>query len=205
MEWRRRWHQRWHQLVPRDVTSRREGPMFVAVSPLGGVAERSNAAVLKTAEAARLPWVRIPPPPQMCVGSRARGPGQGCGAAEAGVGQGVVAGRRDAPTGVDGAGIDRRVRARSASQACGPRAGVVRGTLEACRLEACEPVGVQLGGGGGTVRAEEVDIGVTPRSYAVACEKRMWLPNGSRSPQSMPYGRSVGSSLNSTPRAFRAS
>src|SRR2546426_3482868 len=31
---------------------------------LGGVAERSNAAVLKTAEAARLPWVRIPPPPQ---------------------------------------------------------------------------------------------------------------------------------------------
>ena len=55
------------------------------------------------------------------------------------------------------------------------------------------------------VRAEEVDIGVTPRSYAVACEKRMWLPNGSRSPQSMPYGRSVGSSLNSTPRAFRAS
>ena len=30
----------------------------------GGVAERSNAAVLKTAEAARLPWVRIPPPPQ---------------------------------------------------------------------------------------------------------------------------------------------
>jgi hypothetical protein len=30
---------------------------------LGGVAERSNAAVLKTAEVARLPWVRIPPPP----------------------------------------------------------------------------------------------------------------------------------------------
>src|SRR5439155_21061975 len=30
---------------------------------LGGVAERSNAAVLKTAEGASSPWVRIPPPP----------------------------------------------------------------------------------------------------------------------------------------------
>ena len=37
--------------------------MFVGVSHTGGVAERSNAAVLKTAEVARLPWVRIPPPP----------------------------------------------------------------------------------------------------------------------------------------------
>src|SRR6266699_3455510 len=35
---------------------------------VGGVAERSNAAVLKTAEVARLPWVRIPPPPHVyCV------------------------------------------------------------------------------------------------------------------------------------------
>src|SRR5438309_6792444 len=32
---------------------------------IGGVAERLNAAVLKTAEAARLPWVRIPPPPRL--------------------------------------------------------------------------------------------------------------------------------------------
>ena len=32
----------------------------------GGVAERSNAAVLKTAEGASSPWVRIPPPPPMC-------------------------------------------------------------------------------------------------------------------------------------------
>src|SRR5438874_12573802 len=38
----------------------------------GGVAERSNAAVLKTAEAARLPWVRIPPPPQKTGISPAR-------------------------------------------------------------------------------------------------------------------------------------
>src|SRR5207249_2200952 len=37
------------------------------------------------------------------------------------------------------------------------------------------------------------------------CEKRMWLPNGSRSPQSMPYGRSVGSSVNSTPFARSSS
>jgi hypothetical protein len=39
------WHQNWHQSVPRIVTDRVESPMFVAVSPLGGVAERSNAAV----------------------------------------------------------------------------------------------------------------------------------------------------------------
>ncbi len=30
---------------------------------------------------------------------------------------------------------------------------------------------------------------------------RMLLPNGSRRPQSIPYGRSVGSSVNSTPLA----
>src|SRR5690348_11694924 len=39
--------------------------MFIAVSPLGGVAERSNAAVLKTAVGASSPWVRIPPPPHL--------------------------------------------------------------------------------------------------------------------------------------------
>src|SRR2546427_2351274 len=33
------------------------------------------------------------------------------------------------------------------------------------------------------------------------CEKRMWLPKGSRRPQSIPYGRSVGFSVNSTPFA----
>src|SRR5438270_13443168 len=33
----------------------------------GGVAEWSNAAVLKTAEGASSPWVRIPPPPQAGV------------------------------------------------------------------------------------------------------------------------------------------
>src|SRR2546430_2236924 len=36
----------------------------------GGVAERSNAAVLKTAEGASSPWVRIPPPPQKRSTSR---------------------------------------------------------------------------------------------------------------------------------------
>src|SRR5207244_7619621 len=40
---------------------------------------------------------------------------------------------------------------------------------------------------------------------AVGCENRMWLPNGSRSAQSMPYGRSVGSSVNSTPFARSSS
>ena len=46
--------------------------MFIGNSPSGGVAERSNAAVLKTAEVARLPWVRIPPPPHEMGTFRAR-------------------------------------------------------------------------------------------------------------------------------------
>ncbi len=36
-------------------------------------------------------------------------------------------------------------------QASGPRADVVRGAIEACRLEAREPAGVRLGGGGDAV------------------------------------------------------
>ena len=38
-----------------------------------------------------------------------------------------------------------------ASQAGGPWADVVRGAIEACRLEAREPAGVRLGGGGDAV------------------------------------------------------
>jgi dihydrofolate reductase len=38
-----------------------------------------------------------------------------------------------------------------AAQASGPRADVVRGAIEACRLEAREPSGVRLGGGGDAV------------------------------------------------------
>src|SRR5207247_1854758 len=53
---------------------------------------------------------------------------------------------------------------RRASQARGPRADVVRGAIEACRLEAREPAGVRLGGSGDAVRAEKVAIGLaSPR------------------------------------------
>src|ERR1039457_5799972 len=41
---------------------------------------------------------------------------------------------------------------------------VVRGTIEACRLEAREPAGVRLGGGGDAVRAETVAIGLSSPS-----------------------------------------
>ena len=44
--------------------------------------------------------------------------------------------------------------------ACRTRADVVRGTIEARRLEAREPAGVRLGGGGDAVRAEKVAIGL---------------------------------------------
>ena len=40
---------------------------------------------------------------------------------------------------------------RLAAQANGPRADVVRGAIEACRLEAREPAGVRPGGGGDAV------------------------------------------------------
>ena len=56
-----------------------------------------------------------------------------------------------AELGLRGAGIDRRVRVRGASQASGPRADVVRGAIEVCRLEAREPAGVRLGSGGDAV------------------------------------------------------
>jgi hypothetical protein len=63
-ELHRCWHQSWRQMGPARFTRCAERPMFIGDSWSGGVAERSNAAVLKTAEVARLPWVRIPPPPQ---------------------------------------------------------------------------------------------------------------------------------------------
>jgi len=40
---------------------------------------------------------------------------------------------------------------RGAAQASGPRADVVRGAIEACRLDAREPAGVRLRGGGDAV------------------------------------------------------
>src|SRR6266480_1887574 len=46
----------------------------------------------------------------------------------------------------------------------GPRADVVRGAIEACRLEAREPAGVRLGGSGDAVRAEKVAIGLASPS-----------------------------------------
>lgn len=39
-------------------------------NPAGGVAEWLNAAVLKTVELARVPGVRIPPPPPLWVFSK---------------------------------------------------------------------------------------------------------------------------------------
>ena len=57
------------------------------------------------------------------VGSSRRSPATGC------------RGRRAAPAGAGGAGADRRVRVRGASQARGPRADAVRGAVEAVDLK----------------------------------------------------------------------
>ena len=54
----------------------------------------------------------------------------------AGVGKGIVRGGREARAGAD--------------------ADIVRGAIEACRLEAREPAGVRLWSGGNAVRAEKV-------------------------------------------------
>ena len=58
-----RWCQRSCQRI-RAVVQSRWNPHHYCT---GGVAERSNAAVLKTAVGASSPWVRIPPPPQAGV------------------------------------------------------------------------------------------------------------------------------------------
>src|SRR5882762_8481293 len=58
-----RWHQNGHQRLHGLAMIVTQSPMFIGVSQPGGVAERSNAAVLKTAVGASSPWVRIPPPP----------------------------------------------------------------------------------------------------------------------------------------------
>src|SRR5262249_7645645 len=71
--------------------------------------------------------------------------------AQAGVGKGTARGRSDAPLGVGGAGIDRRVRVRRAAETRRPWADVVRGAFEGHRLEAGGPAGVQLGGGGDAI------------------------------------------------------
>src|SRR6266567_8382011 len=58
---------------------------------------------------------------------------------------------------------------RGAAKASGPRADVVRGAIEACRLEAREPAGVRLGGGGHAVRAEKIAVGPRrPVTWALA-------------------------------------
>jgi len=71
--------------------------------------------------------------------------------APTGAGQGTPHRRREAPAGVGGAGIDRRVRVRGAAQDRGPWADVVHGTVEANRLEAREPAGARFGGSGDAV------------------------------------------------------
>jgi pimeloyl-ACP methyl ester carboxylesterase len=56
--------------------------------------------------------------------------------------------RREASTGIGRAGIDRRGRVRSASQAGGSRTDVIRGIVEARRLDAREQAEVRLGSNG---------------------------------------------------------
>ena len=66
-------------------------------------------------------------------------------------GKGLYVGGVTLPRALAELGLIDRVRIRRASQGSGPWADVVRGVIEVCRLEAREPAGVRLGGGGDAV------------------------------------------------------
>ena len=61
--------------------------------------------------------------------------------------------------------------------------------------------GIGEGGGDGADRAQ-LDHAV---ASSLTCVSRKLLPDGSRKPESMPYGYSSGSEVNSTPRALSSS
>ena len=73
------------------------------------------------------------------------------------VGKGLFVGGVKLPLALTELGLNGDVRVRGASQARGPRADVVRGAIEACRLGAREPVGVRLGGSGVLLQAAVID------------------------------------------------
>src|SRR5512134_2488143 len=54
-------------------------------------------------------------------------------------------------------------------------------------------------------RPDDADRVQTRRLAHRYCTIRIWLPDGSRKPASMPYGCSVGSCWNSTPRSLSPS
>ena len=81
-------------------------------------------------------------------------------------GKGLFTGGVKLPLALAELGLIDEYRVRGASQASGAWPDVVRGVIAACRLEAREPAGVRLGGGGDAVRAEKVAIGLvcSPRA-----------------------------------------
>ena len=66
-------------------------------------------------------------------------------------GKGLFVGGVKLPLALAELGLIDEYRVRGAAQAGGPWADVVRGAIEAYRLEAREPAGVRLGGGGDAV------------------------------------------------------
>ena len=74
-------------------------------------------------------------------------------------GEGLLVGGVQLPLALTELGLIDRVRAGGASPTRGPRADTVRRALEVRRLETCEPVGIQIGGGGDAVRTETLALG----------------------------------------------
>jgi hypothetical protein len=95
-------------------------------------------------------------------GARARGSEDSRAAAQGRTGERTVRGRAHAPAGPGGARIDRRVRARGASQDRGAWAHAVRGALEAPRPGAREPSRARIARGGDALCARSIHFGRMP-------------------------------------------
>ena len=92
--------------------------LVATLSCAGGVAEWTNAPVLKTGEGASPPWVRIPPPPPLLrIGRRCRRPSAGRSASTSGRGSRP---RSSEPSSVAPTrwvrGVERRPRSRASSR-----------------------------------------------------------------------------------------
>ena len=85
-------------------------------------------------------------------------------------GKGLFVGGVKLPLALTERGLIDEYEFRGASQARGPRTDVVRGAIEACRLEAREPAGARLGSSGDAVRAEKVAIGLATEPTASMVE-----------------------------------
>ncbi len=124
----------------------------------------------------------------------------GCVAAERAVERvvrGDSAGRKDGR-------VARRARQRAGTEAPAHLATVLEGSGDWLRaLQAHPQQSKRRAAPAG--RAARRKGGQAVAATSRTSVRRMWLPDGSRNPESIPYGRSSGASTNSTPRPLSSS